>query len=518
MSSLSAQLASLNSSGGKNAGSSLSTSKRHSDAVGRGIAHSVTHGHSISSTSARHKPSVLYADSKAASDVPLTTLRENCVSSLRQLAKLTNNNAFCSPKFLHTLAGAHSVRFERGLATASENAKVDNIIAELLSLLSTTMGESASTSTTSCFSSSLHVLEYLLRRYDIHTRPTCMEHLLKSVLPHHEQPIFGRVLQLLDLASLQTYSFLRPHAATGAPSPNRTVLAKRAAKDDALIRVYCEMAKSAANIHALECHFTPFQRVRKGVSRVMSFAAAVLLEAMNIQATHRGSIAESTLRTLLPHVLSACGDNSVDNDYSLGMTCSDWRGFGQVMASCISEKCVLSNEARETLATSICKGALETERACMESHDGAVELVADCVATLMTVLSVSPKDASNSKLEMVPSRANKSFHDALGYALPVNTYQTLIQLKVLSKALGHLYSDRDLVVAPMVASLVAVTLSWPNKKHLEFDLICKLVSKYLVFLSPGTLVLINLRLVVFRFMTTNWNPCGRTETSILLRL
>jgi hypothetical protein len=145
-----------------------------------------------------------------------------------------------------------------------------------------------------------------------------MERLLICVLPFHEEPLFGRVLQLIDLARLPTFTFLRPYAAEGAPPPTRTILAKRASRDISLIKVYCEMAKSAAEIHASESDDLP----RRGVSRVISFSAAVLLEALNIQTSATGSISEPALRTLLPFVLSSCGDG--------GSKCSDWRGFGCV--------------------------------------------------------------------------------------------------------------------------------------------------------------------------------------------
>lgn len=499
MSSLSAQLASLNGGGGKNAGSSLATSRRHQDAIGRGISHSAKHGHSLSGGSgAKHKPSVLYADSKSASDVPLTTLRENCVSSLRQLARLTENDEFVSPKYLQTLAGVHSLQFERGLATASENDKMDALIGDLLSLLSTAMGESSSTST-SCFSSSLHVLEYLLRRYDIHFRDSCMERLLICVLPFHEEPLFGRVLQLIDLARLPTFTFLRPYAAEGAPPPTRTILAKRASRDISLIKMYCDMAKSAAEIHASESDDLP----RRGVSRVISFAAAVLLEALNIQTSATGSISEPALRTLLPFVLSSCGDG--------GSKCPDWRGFGcvshgihngillcahythclhlsfslvfrQVLASYIAEACMLSIEAREALATNIVKGALQTEQS-------DVERVADCLATLMTVLSASTNEtqANSSKLALLPSRKNADTR-TLGYSLPVAIYKTLIKLDSLAAAVGHLYSGRNLVVSPLVASILSLATSRLPTDEATVDIFLSLVSKCLVSHCAGDCV------------------------------
>lgn len=497
MSSLSAQLASLQGSSSKsNAGSSFASSKRHSDALGRGLSHSTKHGHSIHNNT-KHKPSILYTDSKSASDVPLTTLRENCVSSLRQLNKLTNNHEFVSPKYITTLAGIHSLQMERGLATISENDKIDSIIQDLFSLLSTAMCEDESTTTTSsstsCFSSSLHVIEYLLRRHDVHAREATACMLITCVLPLHEEPVFGRVLQLVNVASLPTFSFLRPHAAaaTSAPLPNRTLLAKYASRDNALVKLYCQMGKRAAEIHSRESDQQ--QEPRRGVSRIISFSAAVLIQALNIQTTstkYHGSISESTLRILFPYVLLACGDSNNNEELSLGIKCADWRGFGHVLASCICEYSVLSREARTTLATSIVKGALETARAYDDDNNesnenSVVERVADCMATLMAVLVVSPKTANDntndamSKLSIISSSDKR----LLGYSLPVSTYKALIQLEecnnhnLLSNALGHLYSNCDLCVTPIVASIIALATVGLSKEHEKsIHVICNLAS------------------------------------------
>ena len=187
MSSLQAQLASLNSQGSKNPGSSFATSKRHEDAVGRGVEHSVQHGHTLSTRDPKFKPSILYADAKAASDVPLTTLRENAVESLKQLMQLTRNDQFLQYK--ESLFGLHSLHLERGLSTKAENEQRHQTIGELLMLLGTAMAET--TATPSC----LHVMEYLVRRFDIHL--TCVDMLLVSMLAHHEQPVFSRLLQLV---------------------------------------------------------------------------------------------------------------------------------------------------------------------------------------------------------------------------------------------------------------------------------------------------------------------------------
>jgi hypothetical protein len=231
------------------------------------------------------------------------------------------------------------------------------------------------------------------------------------------------------------------------------------------------MAKTASMIHESECGGELFHAPRRGVCRVISFAAAVVVEALSLQSTnptHRGSMAEPTLRCILPFVLSACGDKT-KTEFSLGMICGDWRGFGHVMASCITEKCVLAPDAREVLATTLAKGALETERAfetrgLMDDPEAprSFEVVADSLVTLMTVLSQTPKADTTLRIVLIPSKRHSktSGHvEYIGYALPVQTYRALSKLSCLSKAVGRLFADRNLVVAPFVASLISVAIS-----------------------------------------------------------
>jgi hypothetical protein len=127
-------------------------------------------------------------------------------------------------------------------------------------------------------------------------------------------------------------------------------------------------------------------------------------------------------------------------------------------------------EARETLATSIVKGA----------ENASVELTADCVATVMTVLAVSPKGAqrhqSKTRLVMLPSGKNADKH-ILGYSLPLGTFKALMKLNTLADAVGHLYSDRNLVVAPLVASILALSTSRLVTDSWSVDVILSLVSE-----------------------------------------
>ena len=428
MSNLQAQLASLNAEGGKNPGSSFATSKRHEDAVGRGLGHSVQHGHGVSTRDSKFKPSVLYADARAASDVPLTILRENAVDSLEQLVEQTQNESFLHYK--EPLFGIHSLQLERGLSSKAENEQRHQTIGELLMLLGTTMAESMAAP--SC----LHVIEYLLRRFDIHL--TCIDSLLISMLAHHEQPVFSRILQLVDLANQPTWYFLRPFAAPNAPPVSRRIIAKRASKAHVLMKHACDIAKHAARAHISEDR----HEIRRGISHCLSFGAAVVVEGLTMQATATGTIEEASLRVVLPYCLNACGKDKI------GSKNQDWRGFGYIVTSCIAEHAVLAPEAADALASTIVDGVSIYD----EGFD--VERVADGLATLMVVLSSLPKAENDSTLSVIGQKAAQY----VGFTMPPKTFKSLSKLPLLVSALGVLQGHRGVVVANMIASLVVLGL------------------------------------------------------------
>mmetsp|Transcript_2575 Transcript_2575/g.5440 ORF Transcript_2575/g.5440 Transcript_2575/m.5440 type:complete len:2560 (+) Transcript_2575:317-7996(+) len=493
MSSLSAQLAGLS-------GQALPTSRRKEDAIGRGIAHSTQLGYSaVNASSSKYKPSVLYGDARAASDVPLTTLRENALSALNQLTRLTGSEEFVSRDYIGVLFGKASLSWERRVSQKDEVAHRDRLCKRLLGLLSSVWGEdenseiinhatsvSQLSSGVTAFASGLHVLEYMLRLYSIHLNVA--EALLLCVLPAHETPLFNRVLQLIDLAEMPSYVFLRPFASPGAETLPRGAVSKKAAGDDAVISSLCKIARDVARIHSDEVDASgggggsatgPIQP-RRGVSRVISFVAAVLVEALDIQTTavtSAGSAEETTLRILLPYVLGACcGNDSTkggkDGKPSLSIVCPDYRSLGYVMASALVAKCpAISLEVREVMATACAKGAVEMVNSlgCGKSDNAkarasmeAVEEVTTSVLALLSVLSIgsstSPEEGTAQSVGATLSRINRSGNcedrAAIGISLPASTYRPLAKLShIVPAVLGEIFENQDIDVTAAVVSL-----------------------------------------------------------------
>lgn len=426
LSTLGSQLAALNAPG-KNLGSALPTSRRHEDAIGRGLSHSVQTGHSISNKFHLHKPSIIYEDSRKASDVPLVTIRENCVSSLRQLESL--DQEFGS--FVDALCKSTDQR-ERALLTNEENEKVDRLLESLLYRLALRMGGSANntkTTTASC----LHVIEYLLRRYDMHLRPKTATTALLVMLPLHEEPYFLRLLQLIDLANLSAWSFLRPFAIPGAKLA-RQEISKQASNDTALTRELCRLAQCNSKLpnHA----------------QSLSFIAMVLVEALSLQEQKFGSMDERTCKAILPYVVGAC--RACQNEGYLN--------WGHVIASAIIETNGLAEEPRKVLVTSLLKGIV-----------GASDMVFvnGLIVALKTLAqSLDGVDSRSYQLSLVGTST------LFGFAMEDTIFTASLNVEGLSSKFGDLYEDEGIKeFAHWIASILVVAWKYifesKNKKEVQ---------------------------------------------------
>ena len=135
------------------------------------------------------------------------------------------------------------------MATSQQNQEVDESIEKMLRLIGTMimeippreLGQSDDNNgddgdNNPIVLASLQIIEYLLRRYDIHARPNMASLLLQTFLPLQvcyptstTSSIFSRIVALVDLQSVPVWTFLRPLAARGAPPLSRVGLAKRVA-------------------------------------------------------------------------------------------------------------------------------------------------------------------------------------------------------------------------------------------------------------------------------------------------
>ena len=99
-------------------------------------------------------------------------------------------------------------------------------------------------------------LEYLIRRFKIHVYN--VDAVMEAVLPYHDSAFFGRLVQILELASasralgpgsstVALWQFLSGCQSTGAPL-TRDVLVRQCLKDTAVLRFICDAAVRVAGV------------------------------------------------------------------------------------------------------------------------------------------------------------------------------------------------------------------------------------------------------------------------------
>jgi hypothetical protein len=529
LSTLGRQLAAINNNangGGRDVGATLPSSRRHEDAIGRGQHHSAHVGHRVAhhpTQSDRYRPSILYEDARKAADVPLATVRENCVASLRHLEVTVDPDfgpfvsALCKPGKGNTPGGGggHAdTAGERGLLTQSQNEKLDRKIEDLLYRLALHInddsaqdnGNGIATVSSSC----LHVVEFLLRRYDLHLRPITASATLLAFLPHHEEPFFLRLLQLIDLASLPEWAFLRPYAVPGA-RVGRSILALQTSKDTALVRSLAQLSQRNATLLVrmeLKQRGLPVDSKAAGPSSVhshhqqkqqqsLSFTAAVLVEALTLQTRRTGSMDEKTCQALLPFVVTACRNKppkgSTNNDYIDSLVVNEvWQNWGHVMASTMVETTVcLAPEPRTLLVTSILQGIAQTRQQGRkdDTEDGGGVFWNGLIVALTILAQEPPSSGGNnnddrnddSRLPLLGGAAGFSsgpVRKYCGYVMDKEILTALVKLEgagkngsvthrtntsntgvksVLSPCFGHLYSKEGITdFHHWVASILVV--------------------------------------------------------------
>ena len=423
MTTLGAQLAALN--GSSVGGSVLPTSRRHEDAVGRGLHHSVQVGHSLStsSKSQMYKASILYETAREASNVPLSTLQENSVAALEELAAV---DPYFGTVAMEVITNKKNM--ERGLLTKQENEELDETVIRLFFRLGIHM------TNTELVTPGLNVVEYMIRALDLHLRPKLVSTVLLVWLPHHENAYFLRWLQLVDLASVQTYSWLRPYAIPNA-KVGRDVIAKAVSKNLALCRDILQLATKAA--------------YHPNADATLSFTAAVLVEAISLQHRSGGSLDERTGKALLPVIRRAC-QSAHRNPL--------WANWGYVMASTLVETSCLADGPRKGLVISVLRGISTNPRSGDEEEvDGDIQM--DDGAAVKTV---AEHDTTQTALIVVMSLLQQQPPVAVAYPRDTEQEET-------DSMLGQLVvvGDKETSYGYNNTSIINDTIVWKCMLHID---------------------------------------------------
>ncbi|GKY97095.1 hypothetical protein MPSEU_000668000 [Mayamaea pseudoterrestris] len=387
LSNLQSQLTALNNP--KNAGLSFASSKRHEDAVGRGLHYSVKHGQTMADKSVRFKPTLLHAKARDAADVPLKVLEENCREALVELGLDDLVSVLCNS------------------AEAADASQIRSILLQLTVLLDESLDE--------C----LQVLEYMLRRYNLHVQYG--SELLWTLLPYagkNEMWVyFHRCLLLVDLASDQTYLWLRPYVSVenNKKIPSALV-AQHVLKNTSWLTKLVQVVQAVKT----DDHF------------LLSWSMKLLLQGFAWLARDTKADKEAVIRTIFSCLLGS---------FSHPVR----RYWSYVVVSSMVEHMELAPETIDLLVTKIVRGAapgLETE--------------ADALTTILSIL-LPPK-----RQLLVDDACFLSLVGLdkwLGCSLTRTTFDRLVGLEFLPSLLGYLHRDRRVIVAPLLAAVVVMSMN-----------------------------------------------------------
>ena len=431
MTSLQAQLAALNGSSGKHPGSILASSRRHEDAVGRGLHFRPEQGHAVTET-IRFKASFIYETAQQAAKIPLRTLLEQAQAAATTL---------CAHDKPGTLLWD-----DWQLACSSTDASTETLQSILLHL-STWLGETDEHVVEQC----LHILEYLLRRYNLHVSPTLWEDLLWCFLPHHatKAALVHRCLQLIDLGgSNQSYLFLRPYAATHTtPTPlPRALLAQHVMQTRNLLRRIVWMVRETCALvdDYTTASSTQDRPLRHGIQRHLSWTAACIVQGLAWQRHQFQSDGdrEDVIRVLLPMVRQCCT-----------MSSPDARMWGYLVASAAAETLDLASVVLEQWTSAMMEYAHDQPP--QDDDGGSIRIDGEAWLALLSVLV--PPQTGHHMVEDGSYLPLLQGGKWVGCPLPRPTFDSCLHQKgvtVIATALATL-SQQGLQVTPLVAAFVA---------------------------------------------------------------
>lgn len=479
LSSLQAQLAALNSNsrGSGNAaataaGLSFASNRRHVESVGRGLTHSVQHGHSLTAASTKFKASLIYPTAAVAADVPLHTLQVQYQEAIQLLLVEIRHP---SAPILQDLATTLLTEADQNDALNQNyrDAK-GSAVKQTLTIVGSMLTECDDSIQDPVYQASLDILEYLLRRYEIHVAHKI--DLLWALLPVAEKfpSIVHRSWMLCDWTNdSQSYLWLRPYcvepkdtAVSSIVLPSRHALAVNVMKHTDILRTVCSVTRNMAALHNQEIAAAVTHNVyddsdldsdsragrypRQGIAQVLSFTAALLVEGLSwmvVASSLDDSDKETILRTLLPTLMAAIDASNHHNN-------PDWTAWGYVVVSVVAETMELAPTLVELLCTKILRSR---HSAVDDDEDDRNEADADALTCVLSIILPCRKLNSINSIEessYLPLLNDK----LLGCPLPKGVFEAMVvphrNQNSFPAVLGHLYTNRNTIVAPFIGALL----------------------------------------------------------------
>lgn len=248
-------------------------------------------------------PSFLF-DIQDAARIDVTSIYPLALTGLDYLA--TVDPSFS--EFTEVLFPPASKTFNRFTRTVDELQKVDSALAELIKKLCPQFLLPA------CHK----VLEYLIRVYDVHVYHR--EMLIDGLMPYIDSPLFVRLLQLLNLRTHPTYSFLDARVQRGNLL-NKQVLVAEIAKNPKVLERLCAFSLS----QPASIYYTTFVSMlavqllstREAAEKLSADHVRILLKYVS-EVMARGKdagIGEETLEAVLAIALRVSSVPKISQEY-----------------------------------------------------------------------------------------------------------------------------------------------------------------------------------------------------------
>ncbi|CAK4074549.1 unnamed protein product [Aphanomyces euteiches] len=266
---------------------------------------------STTASSQKKLASFLY-EPKVAAKIDLRTTFEHAKQALNQLSSLDGALDVYETSLLDSSKA--QAQFNRALLTKDENTALDAEIAAFLDALSPYF----------LLPPTHQVLEYMIRRYEIHTWN--VEQILAMTLCYHESPVFARLITICDLAKAgQRWSFLEPVKTNNVPLL-RANLAKRCFTDPSIVRFIYDAAR----------------RIGSKNTKVMALYTLLAMEILD-----KSKLTDQILRWVLPNVLEGLRDR----------TYAEHQLASYMIATKLAAKSTLAHAARTQIVVAIAKSA-----------------------------------------------------------------------------------------------------------------------------------------------------------------
>jgi len=108
-----------------------------------------------------------------------------------------------------------------------------------------------------------------------------------------------------------------------------------------------------------------------------------------------------------------------------------------------------------------------------EMQQSILEISADAILTIMTIVQNLPETSIEKETpkSLLPIRSSKNHgkNHMIGYNISMIVYRAITQIPFLVASMGYLYTEKDVDVRPLLASIIVMSVSNTRCKAKDFE-------------------------------------------------